>query len=137
VRGLTTAAVVWLTAAVGMAAGAGLLLLAVLVTAGHFLVVFGFTPLVAHLPRSKYSATWLLIRYVNGRGALRDALAECTRRNFTVSNLSVEQREDRQGIATVRVLIRGGGPVTDLTTALSEVEGMVSVSSDEEDAAPM
>ena len=137
VRGLTTAAVVWLTAAVGMAAGAGLLLLAVLVTAGHFLVVFGFTPLVARLPRSKYSATWLLIRYVNGRGALRDALAECTRRNFTVSNLSVEQREDRQGIATVRVLIRGGGPVTDLTTALSEVEGMVSVSSDEEDAAPM
>ncbi len=137
VRGLTTAAVVWLTAAVGMAAGAGLLLLAVLVTAGHFLVVFGFTPLVARLPRSKYSATWLLIRYVNGRGALRDALAECTRRNFTVSNLSVEQREDRQGIATVRVLIRGGGPVTDLTTALSEVDGMVSVSSDEEDAAPM
>jgi putative Mg2+ transporter-C (MgtC) family protein len=137
VRGLTTAAVVWLTAAVGMAAGAGLLLLAVLVTAGHFLVVFGFTPLVAHLPRSKYSATWLLIRYVNGRGALRDALAECTRRNFTVSNLSVEQREDRQGIATVRVLIRGGGPVTDLTTALSEVERMVSVSSDEEVAARM
>ena len=51
VRGLTTAAVVWLTAAVGMAAGAGLLLLAVLVTAGHFLVVFGFTPLVARQRR--------------------------------------------------------------------------------------
>jgi hypothetical protein len=39
VRGLTTAAVVWLTAAVGMAAGAGLPLLALLVTAGHFVIV--------------------------------------------------------------------------------------------------
>ena len=45
VRGLTTAAVVWLTAAVGMAAGAGLPLLAVLVTVGHFVIVYGFTPL--------------------------------------------------------------------------------------------
>src|SRR3954452_23681499 len=50
VRGLTTAAIVWLTSAVGMAAGAGLWLLAVLVTAGHFLVIFGLTPLAARLP---------------------------------------------------------------------------------------
>src|ERR1700678_1018390 len=41
VRGLTTAAVVWLTAAVGMAWGAGPPLLAVGVTAGHFVIVFG------------------------------------------------------------------------------------------------
>src|ERR1700754_2395792 len=40
VRGLTTAAVIWLTAAVGMAAGAGLPVLALVVTAGHFVVVF-------------------------------------------------------------------------------------------------
>src|SRR5437588_4821938 len=55
VRGLTTAAIVWLTTAVGMAAGSGLWLLAVLVTAGHFLVIFAFTPLAARLPRSKYA----------------------------------------------------------------------------------
>jgi uncharacterized membrane protein YhiD involved in acid resistance len=39
VRGLTTAAIVWVTAAIGMACGAGLLVLAVVVTAGHFVVV--------------------------------------------------------------------------------------------------
>src|SRR5689334_19213606 len=55
VRGLTTAATIWLTAAIGMAAGAGLWLLAVLVTAGHFLIVLAFTPLAARLPRSKYA----------------------------------------------------------------------------------
>jgi len=42
VRGLTTAAVVWLTAAVGMACGAGLPILALAVTGGHFVIVLGF-----------------------------------------------------------------------------------------------
>ena len=39
VRGLTTAATVWLTAAVGMACGAGLPILAIAVTLSHFVVV--------------------------------------------------------------------------------------------------
>jgi putative Mg2+ transporter-C (MgtC) family protein len=42
VRGLTTASIVWLTAGVGMAAGAGLPILAVAVTLGHFVLVFIF-----------------------------------------------------------------------------------------------
>jgi putative Mg2+ transporter-C (MgtC) family protein len=42
VRGLTTAAIVWMTAAIGMACGAGLILLALVVTAAHFVVVFLF-----------------------------------------------------------------------------------------------
>ena len=39
VRGLTTAAIIWMTTAVGMACGAGLTAVAVLATACHFLVV--------------------------------------------------------------------------------------------------
>ncbi len=42
VRGLTTASVVWMTAAVGMACAAGLALLAILATIGHFIVVLVF-----------------------------------------------------------------------------------------------
>ena len=42
VRGLTTAATVWLTAAVGMACGAGLPILAIAVTFGHFVVIAAF-----------------------------------------------------------------------------------------------
>src|ERR1700722_11930862 len=41
-RGLATAAIVWLTAAIGMACGAGLPILALAVTGGHFVVVVGF-----------------------------------------------------------------------------------------------
>ena len=47
VRGLTTAAIIWLTAGVGMACGAGLPLLALFVTGAHFVVVYGYTLVVA------------------------------------------------------------------------------------------
>ena len=50
VRGLTTAATIWRTAAIGAAAAAGLPLLAVLCTAGHFTVLYGLTPLAAGCP---------------------------------------------------------------------------------------
>jgi putative Mg2+ transporter-C (MgtC) family protein len=46
VTGLTTAATIWLTAAVGMACGAGLLLLATATTVGYFVVAIGFPPIV-------------------------------------------------------------------------------------------
>jgi putative Mg2+ transporter-C (MgtC) family protein len=48
VRGLTTAATVWLVTAVGMACGAGLPLLALAVTFGYFIVAFIF-PWIEHL----------------------------------------------------------------------------------------
>src|ERR1700728_5181792 len=55
VRGLTTAAIVWLTAAIGMACGAGLPILGLVVAGRHFVVVFGFPLVIARLPRSKWS----------------------------------------------------------------------------------
>ena len=48
VKGLTTAATVWLVTAVGMACGAGLLLLALAVTLAYFVVALVF-PLVLRL----------------------------------------------------------------------------------------
>jgi putative Mg2+ transporter-C (MgtC) family protein len=47
VKGLTTAATVWLVTGIGMACGAGLPLLAVAVTCAYFIVAFVF-PLIAH-----------------------------------------------------------------------------------------
>ncbi|MCO5992897.1 MgtC/SapB family protein [Actinoallomurus rhizosphaericola] len=133
VRGLTTAAIVWLTAAVGMAAGAGLWLLAILVTAGHFLVVFGLTPLAARLPRSKYAPSRLRLAYRSGRGALREALARCTGRGFTVSELSIEDRGEDEDprVVSVWLSVHGTGPVNELAALLSEIEGVVAVSSDD------
>src|ERR1700677_4980432 len=49
VRGLTTAAAIWLTAAVGMACGAGLPVLALYVTPVHFQIMFGFSRLSSRI----------------------------------------------------------------------------------------
>ena len=51
VRGLTTSATVWLTAAIGMACGAGLPLLALAATAAYFLITLLFPVLLRRLPR--------------------------------------------------------------------------------------
>jgi putative Mg2+ transporter-C (MgtC) family protein len=50
VKGLTTAATVWLVTAVGMACGAGLPLLALAVTLAYFVVAFVFPFLLRLLP---------------------------------------------------------------------------------------
>jgi putative Mg2+ transporter-C (MgtC) family protein len=50
VRGLTTAATVWLVTGIGMACGAGLELLALAVTAAYFIVAFVFPRLLRLLP---------------------------------------------------------------------------------------
>jgi putative Mg2+ transporter-C (MgtC) family protein len=131
VRGLTTAAVIWLTTAVGMAAGAGLWLIAVAVTVAHFVVTFGFTPLAARLPRSKYAQSTIRLSYLDGRGALRAVLAECTRRDFTIGDLTIDQHERDPRTVTVWLELRGAGAISDLTAALAELDGILAVSGDD------
>jgi putative Mg2+ transporter-C (MgtC) family protein len=67
VRGLTTAASIWLTAALGMACGAGLPILAVATTIGHFVIMLVFPKLVRRLPRPRRVATEIRISYDDGR----------------------------------------------------------------------
>jgi putative Mg2+ transporter-C (MgtC) family protein len=133
VRGLTTAAAVWLTAAVGMAAGAGLWLLALLVTAGYFLVVFGLTPLAARLPRSKYAPSRLRLTYLDGQGVLRQILVRCTDRDFKVGELSIDQHDADHDPHTVSVwlTVQGSRSISDLTAGLAEINGVLTVASDD------
>ena len=95
VRGLTTASIVWLTAAVGMAAGAGLPILAVAATFGHFVLVFVFPAIERHLPKSRWAPSTLHISYEERRGALREILAGCTSQEFSVSRVQVERAPAR------------------------------------------
>jgi putative Mg2+ transporter-C (MgtC) family protein len=55
VNGLTTAATIWLVTGVGMACGAGLLLLAAAVTAAYFVIAFVFPRLIRLLPGAPVS----------------------------------------------------------------------------------
>ena len=68
VHGLTTAAAVWESAAIGMAAGSGLLLLACTVTAMHFMIILGFMPLAKRLAARLSGSIRVHVTYEEGRG---------------------------------------------------------------------
>jgi putative Mg2+ transporter-C (MgtC) family protein len=130
VQGLTTAAIVWVTAAIGMACGAGLPILALAVTAAHFLVVLVFPRFAALLPRSRYLSLGVRVVYEDGRGVLRDVLAASTGLGFSIVRLDTHRLErEIHGHPTVAVSLQlQGQPTTDtLISELHEVPGVVQV----------
>jgi putative Mg2+ transporter-C (MgtC) family protein len=74
VHGLTTAAAVWESAAIGMAAGAGLLLLAIAVVTLHFVSALVFNEVERQLHARLRGSVRLHIIYESGRGVLRQLL---------------------------------------------------------------
>src|SRR3954468_21867950 len=68
VKGLTTAATIWLTAAIGLAVGAGMVVLAAGATAVHLIVTLVYTPLVRKLPPSRRELTSIEVSYRDGHG---------------------------------------------------------------------
>src|ERR1700728_3148308 len=80
VRGLTTAAAIWLTAAVGAASGAGLPVLAGVTTGAYIVVTIAFPEITRRLPRSATAISALRVRYPDGRGILRQVLQAATER---------------------------------------------------------
>ena len=130
-RGLTTAAIVWVTAAVGMASGAGLALLACATTAGHFAVVLGYPALAARLPATRADDFAVRVVYEDGRGILRDVLGKSTRGGFAVQRVTTQQLETRAvgGVPAVAVTleVHGRDGVEGLVTTLDALPGVLEV----------
>jgi putative Mg2+ transporter-C (MgtC) family protein len=157
VRGLTTAASVWLTAALGMACGAGLPVLAVATTIGHFIIMFVFPMLIRVLPRTRKLPIPITISYEDGRGLLRTILIACTEARFAINHVRIEraepfgrdqmqEMEDDEGIAlngtppegsrpvvTLGLTVKGKRPVSHLIARLSAIDGVVEVGLTNED----
>lgn len=155
VRGLTTAASIWFTAALGTACGAGLFALALATMVGYCIVMLAFPLLVRRLPRSRKLATEIQISYEGGQGLMRKILIRCTELRFAVdrvrlnhSNGYVDDAEhaidvaDREGAdivlpkAAIRLnmLVKGKRPVSHLVAALSDIEGILEVALVNDDA---
>lgn len=125
VRGLTTAAAVWLTAAIGMAAGAGLFLLALAATAAHFIVVL-LGPLSQRIGRRGHDAQ-VDVEYRDGRGVLRDIVAEVTRANWHISGMRTTDSDSEPGYVEVRLTTEGPGSSDELTNVLTQIDGVRTV----------
>ena len=146
VRGLTTAAAVWVTAAIGMAAGAGLPIIAATATAMYLVVALAFQHVARWLPRSGTAISPIMVRYADGRGILRDVLRVATGQGFVIDEVSAELPghagiTGHAGIAArdgqaapplpmvqVTLHVHGRSPVDDLAASLSELDGVEAVS---------
>ncbi|TCK25456.1 MgtC/SapB family protein [Pseudonocardia endophytica] len=129
VRGLTTAATIWLAAAVGSAAGAGLPALAVAATAAHFLVTRGLQPLARATRRRRRDPPTLRLRYTDGQGVLRGVLERCTASGYAVARVAVHREtvtDDGVRLAAVTLRLEGRGDLAGLATQLAELEGVRS-----------
>jgi putative Mg2+ transporter-C (MgtC) family protein len=139
VRGLTTAASIWVTAAVGACAGAGLPILAVLATGIYALVALGFPVVARRLPQSSTATSLIRITYRDGQGVLRTVLQTATGAGFAVEDLSTEpagrDREnsiagddrDQPSLVEVTLHVHGKGLVNELAAVLAEIDGVTSV----------
>jgi putative Mg2+ transporter-C (MgtC) family protein len=130
VRGLTTAAIVWTTAAIGMACGAGLVILAVIATIGHFIVVFVYPYIARSLPRSRYVSFGLRVIYEDGRGILREVLGACTEAGFSILRVDTHRLErEIRGAPTIAVNLelQGQPRVDPLAGTINDLPGVLEV----------
>ncbi|MEU0474929.1 MgtC/SapB family protein [Streptomyces olivaceus] len=129
VRGLTTAATVWLTCAIGMACGGGLPLLALATTALHFLVVRGYPLLSSRLvPGAAASAVEARLTYLTGTALLPRLLETCTRRGFRIVQVKVERLPGRtEGAARVVLQLEGPDDTSGLASELFQDDGVIDV----------
>jgi len=129
VSGLTTAASIWVTAAIGMACGAGQPVLAVAGTGFHLLTVVLLTLVGRRMVRRRRPPT-LVVRYRNGEGVLRDILATATELGFEASLLSVREVPNPRTAPRIDATLRFSGAsknVEDLVFRLAELHGVLRV----------
>jgi putative Mg2+ transporter-C (MgtC) family protein len=133
VRGLTTAAAIWECAAIGMAAGSGLLLLAVAVTVLHFVIILGFGPLAWRLTKRLSGTIHLHVAYQDQGRVLRQILTACERHGWQVTSVVTERASGgavaappAPGEVAVAMTVSGTG-VLRATRVLATVDGVSSV----------
>jgi putative Mg2+ transporter-C (MgtC) family protein len=160
VRGLTTAASIWMVAAVGSAAGAGLIIPAVFVTVAHFFVAYVYPFVVGHTRLGRVADHTVQVQYATETGALRLILLACTDLGFAIvgfvtssareSMVGARHAEGALGSALggksaevvdeslvgstveVELELNGTSPVPLLVRRLSELENVRGVSVDDE-----
>ncbi|WP_308466052.1 MgtC/SapB family protein [Rathayibacter soli] len=130
VNGLTTAASIWVTAAIGMACGAGMLVLATSATLLYLAAVGVLTILGRRIPTIDKDQIFI-VQYKEGRGILRLILVAATRLGYEAS-LTDTRKIEAVGkaprvIAQMKFHAKKPGPLEDLVEGLSEIRGVVSV----------
>ncbi|MEY9966712.1 putative Mg2+ transporter-C (MgtC) family protein [Streptacidiphilus sp. MAP12-16] len=136
VRGLTTAASIWLVAAIGSAAGAGLPVLASMATAGYLLITLVLRPVAHRLPVMRAVSYTFRITYVQRIGMLRELVLTCLNAGFVLSELasltgdhggsSADGKHGEEHTAEVSLGVEGSGDQQLLMAQLSRLPGVLA-----------
>lgn len=135
VNGLTTAASIWVTAAIGMACGAGMPLVAALTTALYLVAAMGLSGIGSRIPAKRQGAA-LTITYRDSKGALRRILADASALGYQTALLQARKVDEGSGglIEIDLRFTRAKGAIgDDLVGALAEVRDVISVTSPDDD----
>ena len=133
--GLTTAASIWVVAAVGMATGAGMPLIAAATVVLYLFAVTAISLLVGKIREPLRDRT-LIIRYIDGGGVLRDILEASSRLGYEAT-LQHTQRftggDHTQIEATAAFRHREAGGQGRLIETLSGIPGVMEVLTADDD----
>lgn len=128
VTGLTTAASIWVTAAIGMACGAGMPVLAITATALHLGAVWGLA-IVGRRMRAHPKERIIVVQYKDGTGALRALLSAAAELGHEA--IVTDTRQVRRGkkVPRIQAVLRfkeGLESVEPLTDRFFAIPGVVS-----------
>jgi putative Mg2+ transporter-C (MgtC) family protein len=119
---------VWEAAAIGMAAGAGLLLLAITVTAMHFLIIVGFMPLAKRLSARLSGSVTMHVTYDEGRGVMSRLLQACDGRQWQLTDLAADAAGEHIGAGSAGVMLTlSGSGILSAPTVLAGIDGVTAI----------
>jgi putative Mg2+ transporter-C (MgtC) family protein len=126
IHGLTTAAAVWESAAIGMAAGAGLLVRACAVVALHFVSALAFKVVERQHNARVRGAVRLHVIYETGRGVLRQLLHVCGQRKWQLTELVADPHDiERDQVGVTMTL--AGTRISNAARVLADIDGVSAV----------
>ena len=126
VRGLTTAATLWLVAAIGMAAGAGYWEGALIATLGALLTLGPLRTIAFRiLSRWRPARDRLLVEIPAG-GSPAPIIDAIERTGGRVVSLDVTQEGDRRSVSA-EVELRPGTPAVTVVAGVAEIDGVLEV----------
>lgn len=130
ISGLTTAAIVWASAGIGIASGAGFYLHAAFGTL-LFLAAIRISPFLAQLKHNDGNIYRASVRLVLLEGCTVPTVLERIReKQCSIDTLNIVDTKKQKVVMNMRISTRKKTTVYDLYTSLKEIEGVYSVSLD-------
>ncbi|HHY76733.1 MAG TPA: ACT domain-containing protein [Firmicutes bacterium] len=126
VRGLTTAAGLWLCSGIGLAAGAGMVYLAVFAAAAGLVTMVGLDLVERKILRSKRDTVSLEVVCYDEKGVLAKVSTVIANAGFNIEAVEI-RKEPGEGLVTIYFALTDSADIQPLVVQLAEEDVVVEV----------